>query len=121
MRIGEEHGKPVDANAHSGCGRHTVGEGADIVKIDFAGHFFATAGNLLAKAAFLLLRVVQFGKGIAQLHPGNENLESFDEGRVVGPALRQGRNVCREIIKQGWLNQLWLGESFKKKAGYFTV
>ena len=101
----------------------SVGGGAVTggLEIDFARHFVAAAGNLFAKATLLLIRIVQFGKGVAQLHARYVNLESLNKRRVIGTAFCQRGNIRREIIKDGWLNQLRLGEGFKEQPCNFTV
>ena len=60
-----------------------MGQRADIVEVHFARHFFASLRHLLPETPLLLLRIVQLGEGIAQLHARDIDLEALDQRRIV--------------------------------------
>src|SRR5260370_28288698 len=75
MRIGEQHGDAVNANAFASGRWHPVGQRAHIIHVYPARRLLSALFDLLSKAALLLCRIVQLGKGVAEFHPRNVDLE----------------------------------------------
>ncbi len=61
--------------------------------------------QLRLEAAALLLRIVQLGEGVADFHARGVDLETFDEGGVVGFVLRERRHFDRVVVDDGRLQQ----------------
>ena len=107
FRIRQDHGQPVDADAFAARRRHAIGHGAQIVLVHLM-RFFVAGGfqlQLHLEAAALLLRIVQLGVGVADLHAGRINLETLDEGRIVALVLGERRNFHRIVVDDGGLEQ----------------
>ena len=65
--------------------------------------------ELLFEAAALLLRVVQFGKRVRDLHAAGIDLEALHKLRFVGLVLRERRDLDREVVDDRRLEQVRLG------------
>ncbi len=89
---GEQHRQPVHSHAETALRRHAVGHGAQVILVHRVQVLvFRLEGvTHLHEARFLVERVVQLGKGVAELHPADVAFEALHRGRVARLALRQG-------------------------------
>ena len=69
-RVGQNHGEPIDPDAFAAGGRQAIGKGSDVIFIHLMRLCVAlfAQGKLRFKAAALLARIVQFGKGVSDFH-----------------------------------------------------
>src|SRR3954471_18725707 len=78
---GEDHHEPVDPHSYPACGRHAVLQRADEVLV-VGLRLLVALGRQLAlrlEAGALLVRVVQLGEGIGELHAGGKALPALDQ------------------------------------------
>ena len=111
IAIGEQHRQPVDAQAEAAGGRHAVGQRLHVVDVDRVGlvvakRVVAAVGLVIfgQKALQLVERVVDFAKGVEQLHAADKALEALDKARVVRRGLGQRANVARVVDQEGGLD-----------------
>ena len=121
MRIGEQHGQPVDPDAFASRRRHGVAQRADVVHVHFLGDLLSSLGHLLTEAPLLLDGIVQLGESVAQLEPAGKEFKSLGERRIIGAALRQRRNGGRKVIQDRRLDQLFLRDGLKQQAGQLAL
>jgi len=121
MRVGKKHGKAVDANAFAGGRWHTMAQGANVVDVELLRNFISSLGDLREEATFLFRWIVKFGEAIGDLHASNKNLEALGERRIVGLLLGERRNVGREVVENGGLDEFGFGHGFKEQASPFSV
>ena len=98
----------VDADSLPSGRRHPVAEGANVIFIHlvrFLVAFFAH-GDLHLEPPALLLRIVQLGIGVADLHAAGEDLEALHHLGFVGFVLGKRRGLDRKIVDDGRLNEL---------------
>ena len=78
---------------------------------------FVVAGFLQFQLHFealaLLLRIVQLGVGVADLHPRAEDLKPVDKVRVVAVALGQRRHFHRILVDDRRLDQVPLADALE--------
>src|SRR5690242_10049850 len=91
VRIGQEHGQAVDADAFPARRRHAVTERADVILIDGVRRKVALLAQelLILEAVALFGGIVQLTEGVRNLHAADVKLEALDEIRVVGFLLRE--------------------------------
>ena len=69
--------------------------------------------QLLLEASPLLFRIVQLAKGVAQLEASNVKLKALHPGWFVRLVFGQRGDGDREVVDDGWLNEVVLGDGFK--------
>ncbi len=108
--VGQQHHKPVDADAAATGGRHAVFEGADEIVVEIHGLVVsAVLGfHLGLEAGGLVFRVVELGEAVAELAARDVELEAFRHlgARVVGA--RQGADLGGVFHDEGGLPELVL-------------
>src|SRR5512141_1656390 len=62
--------------------------------------------HLLQEALALVLRVVELGEGVAELHAGDVALETLHEARVVRRLLGEGARLQRMLGDEDRLDEL---------------
>ena len=62
----------------------------------------------------LLDGVVQLAEGVAQLEAAGEELEALDVVRIVGLLLRERRDVGREVVDDGGLDEERLDDGLEE-------
>ena len=99
---------PVDPDPFAAGRRHPVGQRPDVVLVHLVRLFVAALAHrqLHFEAAPLLLRVVQLGVGVADLHPRDVDFKAFDKGRIIGLLFRKRRSLHRVIVDHGRLDEL---------------
>ena len=107
MFIQKEHGQAVDAHAKAAVGGHAVAHGPQVILVHWV--FLFIVGGIVAahfeKTLFLVERIVQLGKSIAQFKSSNVSLETLHRHRVAGDGLRQRGDVTRVVVQEGGLDQ----------------
>lgn len=94
---GQQHDKPIDADADSGGRRHAVFERSHVVPIRFrnllipAGSF----GDLRFEARPLIVGIVEFGEGVRNFHACAEKLVAIGQLRIGRPSFGKGRDQNR--------------------------
>src|SRR5438309_919035 len=88
-RIRQHHRQPIDPDAFAAGGRHAVLQRADVVLVHLHRLLVAARalGALLDEAAHLLVRVVELGKGVGDLHAGDVQLKTLYVTRIVAALL----------------------------------
>ena len=96
---GQQHHQPVDPDPEAARRRHPVLQRADVVVVDVAGLRVAAllGARLGLERGELLGRVVLLAVGVAQLEPGDDQLEALDVGRVVAVHPGQRRHLARVV------------------------
>src|SRR2546425_4099985 len=89
VRIGEQHGKPVYADALTGSRRQAMTKRAEVVHVEFFRNILAALRHLLKKPPLLFGRIVELGETIGDFHPGGEDLETLGERRIVRLLFRE--------------------------------
>src|SRR5215813_12150372 len=77
-------------------------------------------GELLLEASALLFRIVQLAEGVADLESADKNLESLDPVWIILFVLRERRDRDREVIQDGGLPEMLLGDSLKHVRDRFS-
>ena len=96
---GQQHHQPVDPDPEAARRRHPVLQRADVVVVDVTGLRVAAllGARLGLERGELLGRVVLLAVGVAQLEPGDDQLEALDVGRVVAVHPGQRRHLARVV------------------------
>ncbi len=115
MRIGEQHGEAVDADAFAGGGRHAEGEGADVVFVHLM-RFFVAAGafaELFFEAGALVVGVVELAEAVGEFHAAAEDLEALHPVGLVLLVLGERRDGAREVVEDGRLDEMRFGDGLE--------
>jgi hypothetical protein len=123
--VGEQHDQPVYAYALPGRRRQAVFERADVIGVVVHGLFVACflLLCLLGEARRLVLRIVQLGKAVGHLAPGDVQLEAVgdrgvrvvaarergDDRRVVHDVCRLDQQLLGGFLEEGQLQLAQLG------------
>ena len=75
--------------------------------------------QLLLEALALFLRIIQLTKGVAQFEAPHIELEALHPVWFVWLVFGQRGDGDREVIDDGWLNQVILGDGFKDSSDCF--
>ena len=112
MRIGEQHGQPIDPDALASRRRQPIAERPKVVLVNVLGHLLATLRDLLPEALLLLGGIVQLRVGVAQLEPPGKDFKPLGERGIVIAALGEGREIGGKIV-----NQCRLDRSEERRVG----
>ena len=107
IRAAQHHAAPVDAEAQTAGGRHTVLQRHDEVLVHHVGLLVAV-GTLLRlglEALVLVDGVVQLAEGVAHLTAADEHLIPLGEGGLLGAALGQRADLHGVHGDEGGLDQ----------------
>src|SRR5713226_1291773 len=83
MRVGEQHGQPVDTDSFTGRRRQAVAQRADSVEVHFLRRLLAAPLHLFEEALLLLGGIVQLGEDVAQLESAGKEIETLDYRRIA--------------------------------------
>ena len=105
--IRQQHHQPVHSHTEAAIRRHTIAHRPQVILVHRVAFFVVSSviATHFQEARFLVERVVQFCKSVAQLHPSYKSLETFHDLRVAGFALRQGGDIAGVIVDKGRLDQ----------------
>jgi len=119
----QEHNQSIDTNAETAGRGHAVTEGIQVIVIHgmLLLILVRIGSSHFQEALFLVQGVIQFRKGIAELHTANKTLETLNGGWIVGLTLCQGRDVSRVIKKEGWLHVVWFQQITDDIVDQFTT
>ena len=76
--------------------------------------------QLLLEAPALFFRIIQLAKGVAQLEAPHVKLEALHPVWFVRLVFGQRRDRDREVVDDGGLNQVVLGDGFKDAGDGFS-
>lgn len=109
---GHQHRQSVDADAETGCRRHTDFECHEEIFVEHHRFVVATGTKprLLFETLALVAGVVELAERIGDLHPADVQLEALDERRVVPVALGKRRHFHRMIDDKRRCNECRLNE-----------
>ena len=99
--------QPVDADADPAGRRHAVLERVDVVLVERLGLLVARRGvtHLLLEARALVVRIVELGERVGELHAVGEGLEALDQPVVGAMALGERRELDGVVVQDRRLDQ----------------
>src|SRR5216683_4181708 len=91
LLVSHEHHQAIDTDAKAPGRRHTHLQGFQKVFIEYLCLVISmrTLAHLILETRTLVKRIVQFGKGVAQLQAADKGLETICQSRNFAMALRQ--------------------------------
>ena len=110
LRSRQQHHQPVDADAFAACGRQTIHQRPHVVLVHLVRFVVAAARSASCCSKRLCCSTGSFSslKALPSSKPPTKNLESLDVIRVVGLLLRERRDVGREVVDDGGLDEMRL-------------
>src|SRR4051794_15451806 len=85
----QQHREPVDPDADPARGRHSVLQRANVVLVERRRVLVARRGvaDLLLEPCALVVRIVELGEGVRELHSVRERFEALDQSLVLTMSL----------------------------------
>ena len=93
----------------------------NVIHIQLLRHLIPALRNLRQKSPLLLHRIIQFGKAVSHFHPRDKNLKAFCQRRIVGLLFRQRRNICRKIVENRRLDELFFRKRFEQQSDPLSI